>query len=99
MKEFIYLDETVTLNLSEDKCIGCGNCKDACETSRTGVITLNPKTNTPDSICTLCNGSPQCVKHCPYDALKFVKSNIDQGFTGKDTDQVAQEFFKKWYQI
>lgn len=54
-----------------DQCTGCGACVDACRREKTGVLGLDPDTGVPSGACTLCNGEPQCVANCPYNALSL----------------------------
>lgn len=52
-------------------CIGCGQCIEAC-----GSVFTPPRPRFDPEIeqavkCHLCSGDPQCVKYCPYGALRF----------------------------
>ncbi|MCP4602128.1 MAG: 4Fe-4S dicluster domain-containing protein [Proteobacteria bacterium] len=92
-------DETGTIKNDAKRCIGCGTCEDTCKSKRVGIITMNPKTNKPGGICTLCNGSPKCVDYCPFDALSFAKRSLEDEFHGKSPDIVAKKLSKSWYAI
>ncbi len=54
--------------VSEDDCISCGQCVDACPW---GIMTLDP---VPDLAlkCDLCGGAVRCVEACPTGALSLV---------------------------
>jgi Fe-S-cluster-containing hydrogenase component 2 len=95
-RKALYRDET-TLTVKNDleRCIGCGNCAEVC---RTGVIIPNPETNQPERMCTLCDGDPQCVKECPFEALSYVDVRMQREFYGMKPDQIAEELIKRWYQ-
>jgi Fe-S-cluster-containing dehydrogenase component len=52
-------------------CIGCGRCIEAC-----GSVFTPPRPRFNPEFeqvvkCNLCFGDPQCVKYCPYGALRF----------------------------
>ncbi len=61
--------------IDEEKCTGCGLCKEACPFSPPRIFGPDPVTNTkgftPLFKCDLCYGAPLCVKWCPNGALKF----------------------------
>lgn len=70
------------ITVDENKCDGCGWCIEACPF---GVIRLHPDRGKV-VICDYCEkkDSPQCVKYCPKDALKYVT-----------LDQAARELSKR----
>ncbi len=51
-----------------DKCTGCRMCQAACPWGMTSFDEALKKATK----CTLCNGSPECVKACPTGALQYV---------------------------
>lgn len=77
-----------------ERCISCGSCAEAC---RVGVIRQNIETDRPEHMCTLCGGDPQCVKHCPFGALSYVKVDTDREFYGQRPEQIAEQLIEKWY--
>ena len=81
------------------RCIGCGSCANACKTQRVGIIKPNPETNKPEHICTLCNGNPQCVTYCPFDALSYVEVDSKREFYGIAPGIIAGELSKRFYNI
>jgi len=54
------------VHLDINKCIGCGNCRDACVI---GAIFRDDETNKP-MICIHCG---YCVKFCPHGVLRLEK--------------------------
>jgi len=94
-RKALYRDEqTLTVKNDLDRCIGCGSCAEAC---RVGVIIPNRDTNKPERMCTLCDGDPQCVKYCPYEALLYVDVRMQREFYGMKPDHIAEELIKRWY--
>ena len=81
------------------RCIGCGNCQEACKNESAGIIRLNRATGMPEGICNLCGGDPQCVKHCPYGALRFEKQTINYSFDRMSPDEIAKQLTKQNYLI
>jgi Fe-S-cluster-containing hydrogenase component 2 len=53
--------------INPKKCIGCGLCVAACTL---GNIWLNLERGHAVK-CDLCEGNPECVRACPYDAIRF----------------------------
>lgn len=72
MKDFRYLDETAILRLSEEKCIGCGNCALVCP-HRIFRVRHGKAEITDRNGCMECGA---CEKNCPVNAI-FV--NPDDG--------------------
>ncbi len=82
-----------------DRCISCGNCVDACASESVGILAQHPETRRPMRMCTLCDGDPQCVSHCPYDALSLIRVIDDQPFYRMSPEEVAGELSKRWYDL
>jgi anaerobic carbon-monoxide dehydrogenase iron sulfur subunit len=94
----LFRDEaTHTLHNDSDRCIGCGSCAEACAEQRTGVIRLDPRMGKPEHLCTLCGGDPQCVKHCPFEALSYVEVKPDLNYHGLSPEKIAVQLAKNWY--
>ncbi len=94
----LYRDEqTGAIKNDLERCIACGSCAKACKEQRVGVIYPNPETNKPERMCTLCDGDPQCVKYCPYDALLYVEADLEREFYGKSPELIAEELTRRWY--
>jgi len=62
-------EKTGAILVNEEKCIACGMCVRACPYN---AIKVHP-TEKYVLICDLCGGDPQCVKHCPEEALYFME--------------------------
>jgi len=80
-----------------ERCIGCGSCAEACRKKRVGAIIPNPSTHKPERMCTLCNGDPQCVKNCPFEALSYVVESTKGKYYGTSPDDVAKTLTRLWY--
>jgi anaerobic carbon-monoxide dehydrogenase iron sulfur subunit len=97
-KRALYRDElTHTIRNDSSRCTGCGSCAEACGTQRTGVITPNSQTGKPERLCTLCDGDPQCIKHCPFEALAYVEVRSDGKLYGLAPEKIASELANNWY--
>ena len=82
--------KTQALAVNVARCINCGNCTNACKENRNGNIYLNSK-SIPDGYCTLCNGDPQCVRECPWDALWHQPVAATDGrYSNKGPDVLAK---------
>jgi carbon-monoxide dehydrogenase iron sulfur subunit len=93
----LYRDsKTMTITVDSDRCIGCKSCAEAC---RVGVIVPHPETALPERMCTLCNGEPQCVKYCPFEALSYVKVDISKEFYAMKPEQIAEKLIEEWYGV
>ena len=69
-------EQTLGLILAVDDCIGCRICVDSCVR---GCIKMDDQEETP-LLCDLCDGDPQCVKHCPEGAIDYVPLEVaDRG--------------------
>ncbi len=91
----LYRHETTgAVTNDPDRCIGCGSCAEEC---RVGVITPNSETNMPERMCTLCDGDPQCVKLCPFNALTQVTVDTSRGMYAMRPEQIADALTKQWY--
>jgi len=82
-----------------ERCIACGNCVEACAESSVGILAQHPETNLPMRMCTLCDGDPQCVKHCPYEAISILRVNADYPFYRMSPEDIAIKLNKRWYDL
>lgn len=78
-------------------CISCKSCVRACRDERRGVLFANPETGNPERMCTLCNGNPQCVKYCPFEALKYIETSDTYEFAGLSPKAIAEKLITKYY--
>ena len=97
-RKALYRDEkTQAVKVDYDRCIACGSCARACESMRTGIIMLNPTTNQPEGICTLCEGDPQCVKYCPFGALSYSQGGVMSRHYAMNPEKLAAMLTAHYY--
>ena len=97
-RKALYRDEeTQAVKVDYDRCIACGTCAKTCEAMRTGIIMLNPTTNMPEGICTLCEGDPQCVKYCPFGALSYSQGGVLSRHYAMHPDKLAPMLTAHYY--
>jgi Fe-S-cluster-containing dehydrogenase component len=74
--------------VNEKKCKGCDWCVQACDH---GGITIQEDTGLA-AVCTLCNGTPQCIEFCPEEALTLVSTDeeADKRFTDAIDNMATQ---------
>jgi anaerobic carbon-monoxide dehydrogenase iron sulfur subunit len=60
-------DETGAIIINEDNCIGCRACIRECPFA---APSMHPSKKIV-LICDLCGGDPECVKHCPEEAIQY----------------------------
>lgn len=82
-----------------ERCIGCSSCAEACRKERGGVIRPNHETGSPERMCTLCGGDPQCVKNCPFDALSYMEIDDSVEFNGMAPEKIAERLILKLYNL
>lgn len=58
--------------IDESVCILCESCVTACPFGAISVIEKNGQTRVIK--CDLCNGDPQCVRHCETKAIRFMEA-------------------------
>ena len=96
----LYRDpESMVIMNDTERCIGCQSCYFACSEKRAGVIRPNPETGSPERICSLCNGNPQCVENCPYDALEFLEMEPGRKLDGLKPEEIASRMIKDMYNL
>jgi len=91
--------ELKTIVNDPERCIGCQSCAAACKEQRAGVIHPDPETGEPRFMCTLCGGNPQCVKYCPYDALKYMEMPADRDLDKLAPEKLAEIMIEKFYNV
>lgn len=96
-RKALYRDEVFhTIQNDLDRCIACESCADACREERGGVIFPDEEGH-PQQMCSLCNGDPQCVKYCPYEALSYLEITTDMPYRQMSPDQINELLAKAYY--
>lgn len=99
-RKAIYKDPLTGAIINDlERCIGCRSCAIACKEKRAGVIRSNPETGSPEGMCTLCGGNPQCVINCPYDALSYIEIDASRDLAELAPEKIAQRLIKKLYKL
>ncbi|MCD6584714.1 MAG: 4Fe-4S dicluster domain-containing protein [Desulfobacteraceae bacterium] len=94
----IFQDEKYgTIINDPDRCISCGNCVAACSADSVGILAQHPETGRPMRMCTLCDGEPECVRHCPYEALSMIRVTDDHLFYRMSPEEIAEKLSARWY--
>ncbi len=60
------------VKLDRELCISCFKCVEACPF---GAIYAHQDCNQPIK-CDLCGGDPECVKHCPKEAIRLIPEEV-----------------------
>ena len=95
----VYLKGVVKLELSDDKCVGCGMCVTVCPHSVFAVQEKKVGILDRDA-CMECGA---CAQNCPVDAIS-VRSGVcgcaSQFIHGRKHGRITRYFFKVWgYQV
>lgn len=99
-RKALYRDEELMIIVNDpERCIGCRSCAEACAEKRAGVIHSNPDTGSPENMCTLCGGDPQCVRYCPYDALSYIEMDDSRDLEGLSPERIADMMMQKLYNL
>lgn len=94
----LYRDEELHVILHDaERCIACERCANACREERSGVLYPDKDTGMPQRMCTLCGGDPQCVKHCPYEALSWIEVDDTGEFRGQSPSAIAEALIERYY--
>lgn len=88
-----------TITNDPDRCISCGNCVEACSNGSVGILAQHPETDRPMRMCTLCDGDPQCVKNCPYEAFSLIRVIDDHPYYRMSPEEIAKQLSKGWYDL
>lgn len=83
--------KTGAILLDKALCIKCRACMSACPF---GAIDITPEGDIFK--CDLCDGDPQCAKHCPTEALEFVEK-VTASYRRKKSksEELASSFIEK----
>lgn len=92
-------EDNMTIKNDTERCLGCQQCAKACEELRAGVIHPNPETKMPERMCRLCDGDPQCVKYCPYDALKYLEVDENRDLENLAPSKIAEKLIEEYYEM
>lgn len=96
-RKALYVSEDFgTIKNDYNRCIGCGNCSEACKAERGGVI-FPDEDGTPHGMCTLCEGDPQCIQWCPFEALSYLEITADMQYREMSPDRIAWSLFGEFY--
>lgn len=81
-------DENGIIKINYDQCIGCKMCVITCPFGNV-IATKNKVIK-----CELCNGEPECVKHCPASALTYVeRERISSDKSIRTAEKLIRLFF------
>jgi MinD superfamily P-loop ATPase len=88
------------LNVSKNKCIGCGVCENECPA---GAVFVNEKTGVAELSEERCINCCQCIENCPQNAIKNIEGKLffaigtDDAETIKPDDHVGMsKYFQIW---
>jgi carbon-monoxide dehydrogenase iron sulfur subunit len=78
--------DSYALILDEEACLGCRLCVESCPR---GCIKVDAEAGMP-LLCDLCQGDPQCAKHCPEGAIRYLEPDrLDHGYREVHVARVA----------
>ena len=97
-KKALYRDNVFhTIKVDLNRCIGCEMCSEACREKSGGVIFPNEETGSPERMCRLCDGDPQCVKYCPYGALQYMNITAEMQLRNTSPEKIAEILIEQYY--
>ena len=97
-RKALYRDEVFhTIQVDISRCIGCEKCSTTCREKSGGVIFPNKETGSPERMCRLCDGDPQCVKYCPYGALQYLSVTPEMQLRNTSPKKIAEILIEKYY--
>jgi carbon-monoxide dehydrogenase iron sulfur subunit len=97
-KAMFHDSETNTVCNDKDRCIGCGQCANACKNMRTGIINRH-ENGKPFGMCSLCDNDPKCINYCSFNALSYVELTSKTSFRKLPPDMIAKQMIKELYDI
>ena len=88
------------LNISKNRCVGCGICESKCPT---GAISVDKETGIAVIDKDKCTNCGLCMENCPQDAIKDIKEELlfaigtDDEKTIKSDDHMGMsKYFQVW---
>lgn len=92
---------TGAIIVDHEKCTLCGNCIEACQENRAGVLRLSRDEERLVGLCNMCDGNPACVLACPDDVLQIVSKSgsIDGKNFAKKPEVLGQQIWDLLFHV